>query len=160
VSEFYEKREIAPGITEFTNTRHDSARLLLGTPHIHIHYLMTDSEMDRDGYSRVELCCHGCGNATIVTFDAVPPDVKPPSRGLFHLRKLRDAFQERHRSCPNFVGYVLCPIDRRDVTHLDMRTGPPRQSDWFERWFVPIAQVVMLGCAVALLCALIVWAGL
>lgn len=90
-----------------------AVKYLAETPQIHIHYLHTDEEAGTQGFSRAELCCHGCGAAVVLTFAFPLPD------GSLH-RHL-EAFTTEHRDCPDVGGAMLCPLARTSTVHLDLR---------------------------------------
>jgi hypothetical protein len=98
-----------------------SVYYLTETPQVHLHYLMTDAEADAAGWSRVEMCCHGCGAAVVLTF------AWPQRKDA--LRPERDRFQDAHRACPDLSGGVLCPLDRTSMVHVDLRRPAPGATE-------------------------------
>jgi hypothetical protein len=39
-----------------------------GSPQVHLHFLTEEAEFNENGYGRLELCCHGCGEALLVLY--------------------------------------------------------------------------------------------
>lgn len=109
--QIWERADIAGG----------AVRYLTESPQIHLHYLKTDDEAARDGWSETEICCHGCGVAVIIRFDMPSADVEIPADGDPRLCGEKERFQDRHRSCPMIGGAFLCPLERKSVSVIDLR---------------------------------------
>lgn len=97
-------------------------------PQVHLHFLTDEKEYQLLGFSRVELCCHSCGESVLVYFsDTVDTENK-------HLA-LRDSFVEKHKLCPNHGFESWCPNWRSSFSTLDLRSTDgaqrPRQVPHF-----------------------------
>jgi len=91
-----------------------------GCPQVHVHFLTDDLEYSYIGFSKVEICCHGCGEAVLVYYDA------PGKDDTRHI-ELRDSFVKKHKLCPNRGYDELCPNARSKMEVVDLRDAPPRR---------------------------------
>lgn len=83
-------------------------------PQVHLHFLTEGQEHYLLEYYKVELCCHGCGESTLVYF------TEDPGSRSKHL-SIRDAFVERHKMCPNHGYENWCPNWRSSFNTIDIR---------------------------------------
>jgi excisionase family DNA binding protein len=75
---------------------------------------MTDQrEREQLGYSKIELCCHGCGASTLVYYTDTCP--------IRRRTHLRNEFIKAHRSCPNRNYQNECPDWRTSFSTIDIR---------------------------------------
>jgi hypothetical protein len=114
----WDVEEVAPGVVILERSDHGAVRFLKGTPHVHVHYLVTDDEADAaGGDSMAELCCHGCASALFVRFTLPTGNATENPR----IAKLRDEFQATHRDCFFIGGEILCPPARSTTATVDLR---------------------------------------
>lgn len=82
-------------------------------PQVHIHFLTDDDEYQREGQGKVELVCHGCGEALLLLYDT------SGSRRRF--MAVRNQFRDKHQACPNRGYEKSCPDYRRATQTMDVR---------------------------------------
>lgn len=87
------------------------------TPQVHLHFLTSDKEFKRTGTGKIELVCHGCGQALLLMYNVKGPDIT-----------VRRSFEKQHAKCPNRGYEDGCPNYRSQVTVLDMRKKPKKSK--------------------------------
>jgi hypothetical protein len=90
--------------------------VLKGLPHIHFHFLTDKQELAELGYSKVELCCHGCGASTLMYYVEGPAQNRASS-------KIRDEFAAAHKHCKwhRSKNTHNCPNWRSKFSIVDIR---------------------------------------
>ena len=83
-------------------------------PQVHLHFLTDDTEYAQLGYGKLEICCHGCGEAMLIYYNDDDPNTAS------HMG-IRDGFTAKHHECKNRRFEEECPTYRSKVTILDMR---------------------------------------
>lgn len=91
------------------------------SPQVHLHFLTDEYEHSLTGFWKVELCCHGCGQALLVYYTT------PRGRAVGAQAAIRARFERQHRSCPNRRGDRVCLDYRSRVDLLDLR---PKKRRW------------------------------
>lgn len=91
-----------------------------GSPQVHLHFLTDDLEYSYIGFSKVEICCHGCGESVLVYYDV------PGKEDTRHI-ELRDQFTTKHRRCPGRDYEERCPNFRTKMEVIDLRDAPSRR---------------------------------
>ena len=84
-----------------------------GTPQVHLHYLTDDEEYDREGEGRMEIVCHGCGEAVLLSYDT--------SGSRRQWLSIRNRFRDAHKQCTNRKFESTCPDYRKVVKLVDVR---------------------------------------
>lgn len=84
-----------------------------GSPQVHLHFLTEEAEFSENGYGRLELCCHGCGEAILVLY-------RDEGFRSAHL-KVRNEFHQKHKACPDRNYAESCPDYRRSFKTVDLR---------------------------------------
>lgn len=84
-------------------------------PQVHLHFLTESDEYEELKYGKVEIVCHGCGEAVLVYYD------EASSNGNRHL-KVRDSFAAKHQRCPSRVYEEHCPNYRSKIQVVDLRS--------------------------------------
>jgi hypothetical protein len=105
-----------------------------GTPQVHLHFLTGEQEYDEIGFGKVELCCHGCGEAVLLYYT----EEDPSDRCL----EFRDQFTQKHANCQNHGFEKWCPDYRSSTSTKDMRVPlrAPRQIHIKPRQTTPEAR--------------------
>jgi hypothetical protein len=94
------------------------ADYLADKPQVHIHFLTGADEYEQQGYGKLELCCHGCGEALLLYFtESCDPASGQEGVGF------RKAFAEAHAACPNRGYERRCPNYRSAVAVVDVRSA-------------------------------------
>jgi hypothetical protein len=91
-----------------------------GAPQVHLHFLTDDLEYSYIGFSKVEICCHGCGESVLVYYDT------PGKDDTRHI-ELRDSFTMKHKHCPDRNYEERCPNFRTRIEVVDLRDVPSRR---------------------------------
>lgn len=86
-----------------------------GSPQVHLHFLTEEKEFTENGYGRLELCCHGCGESLLVLY-------RDEGSRSAHL-KVRDEFHKKHKTCPDRNYAESCPDYRRSSGVVDLRAA-------------------------------------
>jgi hypothetical protein len=92
-------------------------------PHIHLHWQMADTDIDND-YAEIEICCHGCGQSTLIKYN-LPDENIIPDNGVACLARFKKRFLALHADCANEADPTACPPERThvnviDVTHMNV----------------------------------------
>lgn len=85
-----------------------------GSPQLHLHFLTEQEEHAEFGYLKVELCCHGCGSATLIYYHEIEGEAPQ------HVA-VKSTFEKMHKNCPNRGYEELCPNYRSSIQVIDMR---------------------------------------
>jgi hypothetical protein len=88
-------------------------------PQVHLHFLTGEDEYNQLGYAKLELCCHGCGAATLIYYNEEGHTEADVQRHM----KMRDDFTLLHARCPNRGYEKSCPDHRTSLNLVDMRRG-------------------------------------
>lgn len=91
------------------------------SPQVHVHFLTSDKEFKSTGTGKIELVCHGCGEAVLLTYSAVGPSIN-----------IRRRFEKKHAGCQNRGYEENCPNYRSSVQFVDLRKKP-KKSTGFRR---------------------------
>ena len=91
-------------------------RSLVDYPHIHIHYLVDDDQMDRDGHSVAEIACHACDTAIQITFPVYDGETEIPE-----LTTIRSIFEKEHADCKSDTDFAsYCPGPLGTGVHISL----------------------------------------
>ena len=99
---------------------HFETDFLEAAPQVHLHFLTDAAEQVKLGFSRVELCCHGCGASLLLIY---------PEKATTRAVKVRDTFGKSHQACRNRNFENACPDYRSSSTVVDLR-----KSEYSVRW--------------------------
>lgn len=94
-----------------------------GAPQVHLHFLTEDLEYSFIGFSKIELCCHGCGESVLIYYDKYAKDEADSKTSI----EIRDSFTEKHKSCPNRDYEERCPNFRTKFDIIDLRAAAPKK---------------------------------
>lgn len=112
---------------EMGSTKAGNVNFLEKTPNVHLHYILSDAEMDRVGHGIIEIVCHHCQTGTKVIYDVVAEDEEIPSGGKPEARAVRDDFEAAHQ---HHLGGLekqwtsLCPVGHAITKVADLRSKP------------------------------------
>lgn len=95
-----------------------------GAPQVHLHFLTEDLEYSFIGFSKIELCCHGCGESVLIYYDKYAKDEADTKVSL----EIRDSFTSKHKRCPNRNYEERCPNFRTKFDIIDLRAAPPKKK--------------------------------
>ena len=86
-------------------------------PQVHLHFMTDEKEYAANGSAKLELCCHGCGAATLLYYLEYGSPDAADRKSL----KVRDEFSKQHKNCPNRGYDKLCPNYRASIKVIDLR---------------------------------------
>lgn len=92
---------------------------VIEAPHIHLHFLTSEDEFKELCYSKVEMCCHGCGASVLVYYR--------DTDNVDRQTQTRDEFTQLHSKCPNHNYQSTCPDWRTSTRIIDLRC---RSTAW------------------------------
>ncbi len=125
---------IEPGATpkdgtpiEMGSQRAVSVRVMEDLPNVHMHYLISDAEMDRIGYTIMEVVCHHCQTGTKIFHGGRPPKGDVPENPDPAMLKILNDFKDAHS---HDLGGIeeqwrsLCPTGHMILCVEDLRSNP------------------------------------
>lgn len=94
-------------------------------PQVHLHFLTDKAEAAELGYSKLELCCHGCGASLLTYFT----ESAAQRRALL---TVKNEFVRTHATCKmNQDGFRHCANWRMTFEMVDIRKGvTPHPQEW------------------------------
>lgn len=97
--EGYTVEEVSPGVKVYNRQNAPHTKYEETCPWIHFHYAKDDQAAERDGFTEIELCCHGCGVSLWVTLPFPGTD-----EIMEQTKEIRAAFKGNHE--PHNAIYV------------------------------------------------------